>query len=171
MAKSKEWGRRSIFRRRPSGPSKETRSRLGAIPQPGRLGIFHSCLQETRSRLGAIPQPAGWGSFTFVYRKRGVGSPQSPNRQVGVLSRQPTSRQPDLAPHPPTGRLGIFHASLGIRDPPPRNDLTIAVVTLPHVPAYADGCHSVSTSACISALVWCFPIQSWLLFINEKAHS
>src|SRR5262245_2842668 len=37
---------------------------------------------------------------------------KSPNRQVGVLSFQPTrSRQP-VAVNPPTGRLGIFHSSL-----------------------------------------------------------
>src|SRR5262245_3782858 len=61
-----------------------------------------------------IPQPAGWGSFTPAYKR----SPRRdlskyPNRQVGDLSPQPTKgAQYGTLVNTPTGRLGIFHASL-----------------------------------------------------------
>ena len=45
-------------------------------------------------------------------------SVNSPTWQVGDTSRQPTSKQPgDLSGNPPTGRLGIFHASLHRNSP------------------------------------------------------
>src|SRR5882724_4545234 len=61
-----------------------------------------------------IPQPAGWGSFTPAYRATAADClPQSPNRQVGDPSLQPTApQQRTVSRNPPTGRLGILHSSL-----------------------------------------------------------
>jgi hypothetical protein len=110
--------------------------RVSAIPQPGRLGIFHANLQSRRpTRLCGIPQPARWGIFHSCLQKRTADPPaESPNRQVGDLSLLPTetdgrpscgipqpagwgsfhaslqSGQFRRFRNPPTGRLGIFHS-------------------------------------------------------------
>src|SRR5207247_6115624 len=101
------------------------------IHQPGRLGIFHSSLHQHDAVV------------------------ESPNRQVGDLSLQPTVNR--------TGMLGVFHSR-------PRNAFTCAVVTLPQVPPYADGCHTCSIPSRTSASGWCLLIQYWPLFISANTH-
>jgi hypothetical protein len=124
------WTRRSTVTRKQHQHTPQSPNREVGVPslQP----------TSTPSRLAAtIPQPAGWGSFTPAYKhavetrrrnpptgrlgcfhvslqaRRRDSPPQSPNRKVGVLSRQPTSRQPDLAPQSPNRKgWGAFHASL-----------------------------------------------------------
>jgi hypothetical protein len=65
------------------------------------------------ARLAQSPNRAGWGSFTPAYKSgQPARLPQSPNRQVGDLSLQPTSRHwTRLAQSPNLCRLGDSFAS------------------------------------------------------------
>src|SRR5438034_8802949 len=62
----------------------------------------------------------------------------------------------------PTLTCGL---TLGAHPTRPRNAFTCAVVTLPQVPPYADGCHTCSIPSRTSASGWCLLIQYWPLFI------
>jgi hypothetical protein len=93
----------------------ESGSATSSNPPTGRLGIVHSSLQrKLHRRRSRIPQPAGWGSFIPAYKKVATSSnpptgrlgivhsslqescigdaPESPNRQVGDRSFQPTRK-------------------------------------------------------------------------------
>src|SRR5712692_4454749 len=72
------------------------------------MGIFHSSLQADCNASPPIPQPEGLGSYTPAYKRTATHLPQSPNRKVGDLSLQPTSRLQRISPNPPPEGWGSF---------------------------------------------------------------
>jgi hypothetical protein len=83
------------------------------IPQPAGWGLFISAYREMRAMALSNPPTGRLGIVHFsLLRDAGCGVPESPNRQVGDRSFQPTERCGIWLPNPPTGRLGIVHFCL-----------------------------------------------------------
>src|SRR6185369_14354977 len=116
------------------GYKRKTRRPRPESPNREGWGSFIPADNGQSQRGSRIPQPGGWGSFIPAYNGQAARlpnpptgrlgivhsslqrtsreAPESPNREVGDRSFQPTTDKASEAPESPNRRLGIVHSSL-----------------------------------------------------------